>query len=313
MTEAASCPFIGSGMSRPACTAWPTFVDRLEKQTLVSDCGRSNKPHEGAAKTRICFPDRSGDRSDLIRRADVAMRTLRLRGRVARAMGRALYESDEPNDVPLQTKALAELFWPLVCTTNYDDLYLQGVSTAAGHRSITDVFGRSHDDCRRVLQHLRFPVGEVVWALQGLLSPRDRALSVRLGRDRLKQLKREIVVGHAEYRRIANREPHFRRAFAEVYRSSSLLFLGAGLAEPYFLALFDEIIELIGPPASPHFAIIQDDEVDAGFMRRHYNIHCIQYAAGDHSAVTEKLGALVKRVGDGRVPPPVVGRRLPVG
>ena len=307
-------PFIGSGMSRPACEAWPTFVDRLEEQVRASDrpktarcdgegceIGKLKGVHEGPAKMRSSCRDGSGDRSDLIRRADAAMRALRLRGRVARAVGRALYESVRPGEVPQQTEALAKLFWPLVCTTNYDDLYLQGVSTAAGHRSIRDVFGRSHDDCRRVLQHLRFPVGEVVWALQGQLPPRDWGLRDRLPKAQVKQLKREIVVGHAEYRRVANREPHFRRAFAEVYRSSSLLFLGAGLAEPYFLALFDEIIELVGPPASPHFAIIQDGEVDAGFMRRHYNIQCIQYAAGNHSAVTENLNALVDRVRGDRV------------
>ena len=307
-------PFIGSGMSRPACVAWPKFVDGLEKQAQANDspktrccdggrcnCGKFQKPGRAPAKTPSCCRDGLVRRSDLIRRADTAMRNLRLRGGVARAVRRTLYENVGQGEVPQQTEVLAKLFWPLVCTTNYDDLYLKGVSKAAGSRSIRDVFGRSHSDCRRVLQHLRFPVGEVVWALQGMLPPRDGALRERFAGDRWTQLKREIVVGHAEYRRVANREPHFRRAFAEVYRSSSLLFLGAGLAEPYFLALFDEIVELIGAPASPHFAIIPDDEVDADFMRRHYNIHCIQYPAGNHHAVTEKLDALVGRARGNRV------------
>ena len=87
-------------------------------------------------------------------------------------------------------------------------------------------------------------MGEVVWALQGFLGPRKNIADQLRG---LTELKSEIVVGHAEYRRTTNREPHFRRCFAEVFRNSSFLFLGAGLAEPYFLNLFDEIIELPAP------------------------------------------------------------------
>ena len=36
----------------------------------------------------------------------------------------------------------------------------------------------------------------------------------------------DLVLGHAEYRRVINAEIHFRRCFSEVFRQRSLLFLG---------------------------------------------------------------------------------------
>ena len=97
-----------------------------------------------------------------------------------------------------------------------------------------------------------FPAGEAVWALQGLLGPRDAGVKQILGEKFDKaRFEQELVVGHAEYRTVANRAPHFRRCFAELFRTRSFLFLGSGLSEPYFVSLFDEIIELTGPPVRP--------------------------------------------------------------
>ncbi len=272
-------PLLGSGMSRPACVDWPTFVGCLEKQADLD--GSSSK---------------TADCADLISRAEVAMRYLRLGGYdVAACVGKAVYAQDGEDSVPCQTNALARLFWPLVCTTNYDDVFLRAkVALSSPPR----VRGRNYDDCHRVLQHLRFPMGETVWALQGFLGPRA---DIADGFQGITDLKSEIVVGHAEYRRTANREPHFRRCFAEVFRNSSLLFLGAGLAEPYFLSLFDEIIELTGPSINPHFAVVQEGEVDPDFMRRRFHIDCTVYKPGDHQFVCEFLTALADTIADDRV------------
>ena len=268
-------PLLGSGMSRPACVDWPTLVERLEAKA-------GSEPE-------------SVQSLDLISRADMAMRRLRLGGNdVAACVGEAVYEQNEKNFVPCQTRALARLFWPLVCTTNYDDVFLRA---KLGRPSLPRVLGRGNDDCHRVLQHLDFPMREVVWTLQGFLGPRqDIANQVR----QVTELKSQIVVGHAEYRRAANREPHFRRYFAEIYRNSSLLFLGAGLAEPYFRNLFDEIIELTGPPNNPHFAVIQEGEIDPDFMRRQYHIECAVYT-GDHRFVGDFLNALADMIDGARV------------
>ena len=224
-----------------------------------------------------------------------------------KAVSSSIYETDV-GSVPGQTTALASLFWPLVCTTNYDDLYIRA-KLAVGH--IPKVLGRSEAHCREVLEHLSFPASEVLWALQGFLPRRDEALDNAFEPDFLRiQLANEIVVGHAEYRKEAHRAAHFRRSFAELFRTRSLFFLGSGLGEPYFLSLFDEIVELMGPPAHPHFAIIQEDEVDIDFLQKQYHILCNTYPKGGHQKVEDFLRSFAAYVRDDRVRPSRWGFRL---
>ena len=285
-------PFIGSGMSMPTCVNWKKFVENLEGQ-----CG-------------IKRP-KSDDR-DLIQRAHIARQKLLLSGdNVAEAIKKAIY-SDNDKDVPKQTAALASLFWPLVCTTNYDDIYLRAkFSKAAETQRQRRVFGRSDSDCRHILHHLNFPTREVVWALQGFLRPRDKNLLNLLGTPRdADQLAKELVVGHAEYRSETHRAPHFRRCFAEVFRTSSLFFLGSGLTEHYFLTLFDEIIELTGPPVRPHFAIVEEGKVDPDLMRQQYHIFCRTYPKGEYDYVTDHLKKFCAFVNNPRVRPSSWGFRI---
>src|SRR5262245_59391264 len=214
-------PFIGSGMSRPACSDWQTFVEGLEgpKRTDQAALGASN----------------------LIQRALFALQALRQDGvDIAEAISKAIY--CEKDDVPSQALALASIHWPLVCTTNYDDIYLRArllvLEKEKREAKLPRVLGRTEADCREVLRHIDFPAGEAIWALQGLLGPRHDGVSQILGKKFDKtQFEQELVIGHAEYRTVANRAPHFRRCFAELFRTRSLLFLGSGLAEPYFVSL----------------------------------------------------------------------------
>jgi hypothetical protein len=62
---------------------------------------------------------------------------------------------------------------------------------------------------------------------------------------------------------------NFRRAFAEIYRSKALLFLGSGMNETYFHNLFDEIVQLYGNCAHLHHAVIKKGTVSdiKGFER----------------------------------------------
>ena len=117
-------PFIGSGMSRPACSDWTAFVTALEKQK------QTGEPVAGA--------------SNLIQRALFALQALRQDGvDIAEAISKAVYCEDAK--VPDQAVALASIYWPLVCTTNYDDIYLRaklicqpgkaGAETAMGARA----------------------------------------------------------------------------------------------------------------------------------------------------------------------------------
>ena len=285
-------PFIGSGMSMPTCVSWKKFIEKLEGQ-----CGI--KPPES-------------DGRDLIQRAHIARQKLLLSGdNVAEAIEKAVYSGNK-EEVPKQTTALASLFWPLVCTTNYDDIYLHAkfykVPKTQRQRR---VLGRSDSDCRHILHHLNFPTSELVWALQGFLRPRDKNLLNLLGTSRdADQLEKELVVGHAEYRRETHRAPHFRRCFAEVFRTSSLFFLGSGLTEHYFLTLFDEIIELTGPPVRPHFAIVEEGKIDPDLMRQQYHIFCRTYPKGKHGCLTDYLKEFCAFVENPRVRPSSWGFRI---
>jgi hypothetical protein len=261
-------PFIGSGMSIPVCATWTQFVDELERLTGID----RGAPIKGAE----------------IQRALSALQRLRREGRDIGAAVRAAVYLDDELAKPTHSEALASIFWPLVCSTNYDEVYLR--ATLLRHRAVRRVFGRSEADCRQVLKHLSLPDGEVLWALQGFLAPMSTEVKKALGDDfDAYRLEEELVVGHAEYRRAAHRAPHFRRCFAELFRTRSLFFLGAGLTEPYFRALFDEIIELSGPPVRPHFAIFEAGKLDPEFMREQYHILCRTYPEGRHDTVSEIL------------------------
>jgi hypothetical protein len=267
-------PFIGSGMSSPTCRSWQDFVSALE--------------------TKAALPANLS--AGLMQRAMFALQCLRRKAvDVAEAIEEAVY-TPGGNGIPDQTLALANLYWPLICSTNYDDLYLRAVRqhgrTLPQGRALPQVYGRSEIDCRRVLQHLSFPAAEAVWNLQGFLGLRDAPKRDDPPPNYPGNLKHELVVGHAEYRLAAHRAPHFRRCFAEIYRTRSLLFLGSGLAEPYFLTLFDEIIELCGPPVRPHFAFVEEGTVDPAFMRLQYHILCYTYPRKQHEHVTQLLQGL---------------------
>jgi hypothetical protein len=231
----------------PGLASWPTFVDQL-----AAAAGHGADPTDRGCETA----------EQLVLRADSAATRLRAEGRLAKVARDALGEPFS-RAIPPQNEALARLSWPLVISTNYDDVYvvaasrqgLQGRKTSEeGDQERPVVLGRSAQDCRRVLRALRAPEHPIVWAVQGFLGG---LVTPRSAYDRSPRLDEEIVVGHAEYRRTTHAEPYFRRAFAEVLRSRSLLFLGSSV-ERYLLDLLDEIIELHGPSPHPHFAIFGD-------------------------------------------------------
>lgn len=272
-------PFIGSGMSRPVCTDWPAFV-----QTLEQRAGLGDDPARAAQTSR----------EDLVRRANRAVRTLKggRPGRFADSVRAGLLAAHAPAGLPAQTQALARLAWPLVLSTNYDNCYAAACA-APPHEREVGVVGRSPEDCQRVLSSLSTAGRPLLWALQGYLhdlpDPGQAAETTRA-------LEQQLVVGHEEYRRVTYREPHFRRAFAEVFRQRSLLFLGAGLQESYLQELFGEVLEFYGPGARTHYAFIQKGEVDAAFMLARFQIVVVEYDQGEHGKVAAQLNRLADEV-----------------
>jgi hypothetical protein len=288
-------------MSHCVCHLWDGFVEALERRAGVPSAPADSEPAQRAARAvrRIRF----GSREEL---ADAVAAVLLV---------------DGPAEAPAQTRALARLFWPLVLTTNYDDLYV-----AAAHEEHLRVnprirkdkedklemplllLGRSPEDCRRVLSSLRQPDVPILWAVQGYIGGQALALAshtkdkgalyrdhatMNEQREQLKKLRRELVVGHAEYRRVAMASEPFRRAFAELYRSRSLLFLGTGLRDKYFLDLFSEIIELYGPSPHAHYALVDPNTTDADFLQRYFGTWVWET---EHDQLPALLEELARRI-----------------
>jgi hypothetical protein len=274
-------PFIGVGMSRPNCADWRGLVAGLESGASILD-----EPLSGDTRPE-----------DLIRRANRAVQSLRASaaGRFEEALRAALFVGSA--SPPPQTQALARIWWPLVLTTNYDDFYVEAFHEAFGSH-LLGVVGRGSEDCQRVLTSLRVAGRAILWALQGHLAAPCRVA----GHEDDRRLASELVIDHAEYRRVTYREPHFRRAFGEVFRDRSFLFLGSGLREAYLQELFGEIIELHGPSARGHYAIMPRGEVDPGFMAARFQITVVEYPERpgdiDHRfvpACLETLRAAIER------------------
>lgn len=270
-------PFIGGGLSTPACATWAGLVTGLEREA-----GIDREP-----------PTELTPSQDLIRRANRAVRRLRSMDaagfpeRIRRALRAAV--PGEPCELPPQTRALARLWWPLVLSTNYDDLFTAAFEAAHGPGQIEPV-GRSPGDCHRVLQALYSPSTALLWALQGHVTGILDGAPV----EREHPLARELVVGHEEYRRATHREPHFRRAFGEVFRARSFFFVGSGLKEGYVLELLGEVLELLGPSANPNFALVRRGEVDPDFLSARFETTVIEY--DEHDEVPGLLGALADAV-----------------
>ena len=280
-------PFLGAGMSRNLCPGWSEFIAALEAKSATPGVLRQN--------TLSAQTDDSP--AVLIRRANSAVRQLSLRDldERSKSIRDALYSKNVADNAQSfvrhlpQTEALAKLHWPLVLSSNYDDLFARsyvrqrqddflrsfGDAEASQHEMPVrndDVYqghlsvrGRSRSHCAEVLDSLSTTIPSVLWAIHGFL-PSESV-------DELKALEKELVVGHDEYRRLAHADPYYRRTFGEVWRRRSLLFIGSGLGDPYLLELFSEIQEIYGTTPQPHFAIIgPESEVDTEHLRSRFNI-----------------------------------------
>jgi hypothetical protein len=249
-------PFVGAGISTPNCALWGEFVMNLEREAEIIEPPPPRCSHCNAALSP----------TELIQRAARAVRKLRYEQRSAMsgAVRSAIRSSTTATTVrPPGSEALAQISWPLVITTNYDDWFLGAWNSRFAQKrprlEKMDVCGRSPADCERVLNSLRAADNPLLWAIQGFLGGFNRNSRYQCDTSPGKQeeLAQQLVIRHAEYRREAYRSVGFRRAFSEVFRSRSLLFIGSGLSEGYFENLFDEVLELQGALPHLHYASCQ--------------------------------------------------------
>ena len=106
-------PFLGAGMSAPACAQWGELVANLERLAGVEP----QAPDDAAAAPPA---------GNLTARADHAAAVLRNQGSTDEFWEklREALRTSHPMEVSAQTKALVRFDWPLVITTNYDDMFL---------------------------------------------------------------------------------------------------------------------------------------------------------------------------------------------
>jgi hypothetical protein len=281
-------PFLGAGMSAERLTLWPEFLAKLEEEAGIT-------PPKG---------DCTGPKEAFAARAEWASTVIQnRRGRedFLKAVRRAL-ERDCPN-VPLQTQRLGAIPWPLVISTNYDDLFFyssccnpKGPHYANDDTSV-QILGRSAKDCKLAISSLTGPFDrQYIWHVQGFLGGQyDRRIVVKNDVPNQESLSEQLVIGHAEYRAVTNRAPYFRRCFGEVFNLRSFLFLGTSLTEDYFLNLFGEMLDLCGPSAVPHFALTKKGQVDKKFLADQMNITVCEFE--DWPVLPEWLELLKSKIG----------------
>jgi SIR2-like domain len=297
-------PFIGSGMSLPACRSWQPFVVGLADAVGTPVPGelqisnKSGKFFSDVENAGIEIPkelkaaQNANQAVLLVRLADQVMEALRPLPFThrCRLLNEALTEKPGPAPIPSQTMALAQIAWPLVVTTNYDDLYWYAANASApkaGHVQSfrPDIVGRSLNDCHRVLESLAMNSPRLLWALQGFVGGQaGKAEESIADSHRRDELARQVVLGHQQYQAVINGEPHFRRAFAEVLRRRSLLFIGSGLLEDYIVNLLSEIVHHHGIGPLPHYSLFHKDKqnlFDSGFLERRLGIVPIFYDSYD--------------------------------
>jgi hypothetical protein len=277
-------PFIGSGMSSPICNSWDNFLTSLAQQVGMP-VGEKAKGDESAPKYRLA------DR--------IVTRLAHIPPDASAQIYRNALKNEKQSGTDTSTNELAKLYWPLVITTNYDDVYCAAALAETKRRTknffgeqprleslgAPEIAGRSIADCHKILRSLDSSCPPLLWAVQGYVGGIiEDPGSFEVNRQKLNELARQIVVGHQQYQRAINDQPHFRRAFAEVCRRRSLLFLGSGIAEDYLLNLFGEVVHHHGLSPHGHYALFPESksgEVDKQFLTTRLGIVPVFYNERD--------------------------------
>lgn len=266
-------PFVGAGMSCPYCRRWPDFIE-----ALFAGFGESSP-----------IKVSGDDPETLYRAADRVAAWLRLKPAEERRqrLENALCEKTAAGMLPPQAEALSVGAWPLIMTTNYDDVIPQAVKKGRGRDP--HILGRSAQDCAQVVRSLETLDDPIIWYIQGRVAP-------VAGKNELpgRSLLDEMVIGSNHYQQAINASPAFRRAFSEVYRRRSLVFIGSGLAESYFVNLISEVLFSLGPSNQPHFALFSDADLgklDCEFLAVRLGITPVHYGR-DHNDLPKALREL---------------------
>ena len=291
-------PFLGAGMSMPNCKGWKAFIQDLCNEFNYAELAATLAAPEGVPAERLYqVADRVASRLRLLppgERQALLVKALR----------------QEPAKAPPQLEALTKVDWPLIITTNYDDLIVGAIRDRLGcdhpghDARLPEERGRSERDCADVVRSLDGLHVPIVWHLQGFITG-IATPEPGLMPPGWEALLEQVVLGHQQYQQAINAAPGFRRAFAEVFRRRSLLFLGSGLSESYMINLISEAMFSFGPGPHPHYVLLTENEaqrIDAEFLRVRLGITPVVYGA-QHASLPGALKSILHRPAAEETPP----------
>ena len=160
-------------------------------------------------------------------------------------------------------------------TTNYDDVYDSYCRTGDAIEGYNVV--RYYDS--HLVSDLRSPVRIIVKAHGCVSNPAN------------------IVLTRSQYFEQKRLHTNFFRVLDALFLSSSLLFVGYSLSDPD-IQLVLENASIAAPRSHPHYAVVSDDVHPALKMSwsKSYNIHFLEFPAGDYSVLNASLHDLQSRV-----------------
>ncbi len=191
---------------------------------------------------------------------------------------------DTPHFQPSEThKVVLEIDPKVVLTTNYDEVY--------------DLYCRSGDAvdgyniCRyydaQLVANLRSPVRTVVKAHGCLSDPSN------------------IILTRSQYFQQRQKYPGFYRVLDALFLTNTLFFVGYSLSDPD-IQLVLENATIAAASVHPHYAVIPDD-IPAPLKhaaKNAYNIHFIEFPAGNYAELEAGLNELAAEVTQYRIDHP---------
>lgn len=250
--------FVGSGISKaahPAMPTWGALLDRLtlklkknKDKTLVKQLVRQGKLLDAAQLI-----------SDGIAKADMS------------AELRAIFQV---RPIPHHDiyQYLLQLDPKSIITTNYDDFIeknFEHYSKGAEAHSISD------HKSSKLLNDLRSPIRSIVKMHGSIDDPAN------------------VVLDRSSYFTARQNNPAMFSIISSMMTVNTVLFLGYSISDPDIqLAL--ENINLSSPSEHPHYALVSkfDHPSLKSAMRKTYNIEFIEYPSGSHSSVPTSIEEL---------------------
>ncbi len=184
--------------------------------------------------------------------------------------------------------ALLEGGFPLILTTNWDDLFERVADDQRQQRR----GNRLHVDSRGQNLRVRYraQIGQLFGELKGHNQYDGAPLLLKFHGDFTPAGRKEFVAGHASYRQMRKGESATNAFLRYVASEYSLFFYGTSLSDADLLGVLDETMESFGSSTGPHFWLTADD-VSAErmeFLNRQYAVQTIRVSGPRKWQVLER-------------------------